>query len=58
MEISFEAISGEEKMPRTAWEALESAEEEQWGVAMDEELVRLREMGMWNSQRTCQKDVC
>jgi len=47
MEMSFEAISGVEKMPRTAWEALESAEGEQWGMAMDEELVRLREMGTW-----------
>jgi len=47
MEMSFEVISGVEKMPRTAWEALESAEGEQWGTAMDEELARLREMGMW-----------
>ena len=47
MEMSFEAISGVEKMPRMTWEALESAEGEQWGVAMDEELARLREMGMW-----------
>ena len=47
MEMSFEAISGVEKMPRTAWEALESAEGEQWGAAMDEELARLREMGTW-----------
>jgi len=34
-------------MPRTAWEALESAEREQWGTAMDEELARLREMRTW-----------
>jgi len=47
MEMSFEVISGVEKMPRKAWEALESAEGEQWGTAMDEELARLREMGMW-----------
>jgi len=47
MEMSFEVISGVEKMLRTAWEALESAEGEQWGVAMDEELARLREMGTW-----------
>jgi len=47
MEMSFEAISGVEKMLRMAWEALESAEGEQWGAAMDEELARLREMGMW-----------
>ena len=47
MEMSFEVISGVEKMPRTAWEALESAEGEQWGVAMDKELARLREMGAW-----------
>ena len=45
MEMSFEAISGVEKMLRMAWEALESAEGEQWGAAMDEELARLREMG-------------
>jgi len=47
MEMSFEVISGVEKMPRKAWEALESAEGEQWGTAMDEELARLREMGTW-----------
>ena len=43
--MSFEAILEVEKMPRTAWEALESAEGEQWGMAMDEELAWLREMG-------------
>jgi len=48
MEMSFKAISGVEKMPRTAWEvALESAEGKQSGTAMDEELARLREMGTW-----------
>ena len=47
MGMSFEAILGVEKMLRTAWEALESAEGEQWGAAMDEELAWLREMGMW-----------
>jgi len=46
IEMSFEGISGV-KMLRTAWEALESAEGEQWGTAMDEELARLREMGTW-----------
>ena len=47
MGMSFEAILKVEKMLRTAWEALESAKGEQWGMAMDEELARLREMGMW-----------
>ena len=47
MEMSCEVISGEEKMPRMAWEALESAKGEQWEAAMDEELVRLRKMGTW-----------
>ena len=45
--MSFEAISGVKKMPRMAWEALESAEGERWSGAMDEELPRLREMGTW-----------
>ena len=47
MGMSFEAISGVEKMPRMAWKALESAKGEQWGVAMDKELARLREKGTW-----------
>jgi len=47
MEMSFEVILRVEKMPRTAWEALKSAEGEQWGAAMDEALARLREMETW-----------
>jgi len=47
MEMSFEMISEVEKMLRTAWEALKSAEREQWGVAMNEELVRLRKIETW-----------
>ena len=45
--MSFEVITGMEKMPRTAEEAFESAEGEQWGTAMDEELTRLKEMQTW-----------
>ena len=47
MEVSFDVISGVEKMPRTAEEALKSVEGEQWGTAMNEELMRLKEMGTW-----------
>ena len=47
MEVSFEAVAGVEKVPRTAEEALESSEGEQWSVAMDKELARLKEMGTW-----------
>ena len=47
MEMSFEAVAGVEKMLRTAEEALESSEGEQWSMAMDKELTRLKNMGTW-----------
>ena len=47
MEMSFEAVAGVEKVPRTAEKALKCSEGEQWGAAMDEELARLKEMGTW-----------
>ena len=47
VEMSFDAISGVKKIPRMAWEALESAKREQWGAGINKELARLREIEMW-----------